>query len=146
MVTLETRLTLEADEEAVVSFLNEHGGLLIRETDTPGLYWLILRPKNAPEETFYVRVQWTTYVDGPPSVRFADGIGGSITDPRAWPSIPGYRIGSFDICKPFTAEAYAVHPEWRTGPTAWNPTGNPFLWVTQTLQVDLNRSYGGRCQ
>jgi len=145
MGTLETELTLEADEEAVVSFLDEHGGLIIRDVDTVGLYWLVLHPKSAPEETFYTRVHWSTYPGGPPSVRYADGIGGTITDPRAWPIIPGYRVGSFDICKPFTSEAYGIHPEWRTGPTAWSPAGNPFLWVAQTLQFDLNTSYGGRC-
>jgi len=39
MASIETELTLQADEEAVVSFLDEHGGLLLREHDNHSTYW-----------------------------------------------------------------------------------------------------------
>jgi hypothetical protein len=144
MTSVETQLTLQADEEEVVEFLDEHGGLLLCEVDDPATYWAVLHPRSAPAETFYVRLGWTSYTAAPPSVRFHDGIGGPFASPRAWPTIAGYRPGSWDICKPFTAEGYAVHPEWVGGPQGWHSTGNPFLYVVQTLQFDLNNGYQGR--
>ena len=144
MVSIETQLTLEADEQAVVAFLDEHDGLLFREGE-PGAYWALLRPRQARNELFYARIAWTAYTGAPPSVRFHDGIGGRTDIASAWPNIPGYRIGSWDICKPFTAEGFAIHADWNSGPTAWSSTGNPFLWVVQTLQHDLNgKTYQGR--
>ena len=41
-------------------------------------------------------------------------------------------------------EGFAVHPEWVGGPQSWRSTGNPFLYVVQTLQFDLNNRYQGR--
>jgi hypothetical protein len=144
MASADTQLTLEADEEAVQSFLDEWNGLLLREADRPAVYWLVLRPKSAPHETYYARVAWTAYPDRPPSVRFHDHIGGTFATNRAWPIVPGYRVGSWDICKPLTAEGYALHGEWQTGPHAWKSAGNPFLWVAHSLQNDLNHNYQGR--
>jgi hypothetical protein len=147
MVSVETQLSLEADEEAVVAALGEFGGRLVRDETTAGLYWLILHPSSAPDETFYVRLAWGSYPGAAPSVRFSNGIGGSWDVARAWPIIPGYRAGPagpFDICQSFTAEGFALHPDWQTGPTAWRSTGNPFLWVVNRLQFDLNNRYGGR--
>ena len=144
MASADTLLTLDADEEAVISLLDEFGGLLLREVDAPEVYWVVLRPKSAPQETYYARMAWTAYPDQPPSVRFYDFIGGTYATNGAWPAVPGYRIGSWDICKPFTAEGFALHAEWRTGPSAWCSNGNPFLWVTQALQNDLNHNYTGR--
>jgi hypothetical protein len=144
MASAETHLTLQADEEEVVEFLDEHGGLLLREVDDSATYWAVLCPSSAPNETFCVRLGWTSYTDAPPSVRFHDCIGGVFTSPHAWPAIAGYRGGSWDICQPFTAEGFAVHPEWVSGPQAWRSTGNPFLYVVQTLQFDLNNRYQGR--
>jgi hypothetical protein len=144
MASVETQLMLKADERDVVEFVDEHGGLLLREVDAPATYWLVLHPVRARTETFYVRLGWTSYRGAPPSVRFHDGIGGSFASPQAWPTIAGYRVGSWDICKPFTAEGYAVHPEWVGGPQGWRSTGNPFLYVVQTLQFDLNNGYQER--
>lgn len=146
MASADTLLALEADEEAVSSWLNEFGGLLFREFDAPYTYWLVVRPKSAPHESYYARVAWNAYPDRPPSVRFHDGIGGGHATNRAWPIVPGYRTGSWDICKPFTAEGFALHAEWNTGPHAWPTGGNPFLWVAQALQNDLNHNYQGRHQ
>src|SRR5947209_82300 len=102
MASLETLLALEADEEDVLSFLDEFGGLLFRDEDAPGTYWGVLGPKSQAAEKFYVRLAWSVYPSAPPSVAFADSIGGRIDVAAAWPAIPGYRAGSWDICKPFT--------------------------------------------
>jgi hypothetical protein len=144
MASADTLLTLEADEEAVVLFLEEHGGSLRRDENAPEVYWLTLHPASQPGETFYACVAWSAYPDQPPSVRFADAIGGNTNVNAAWPNIPGYRLGSFDICKPFTVEGYAAHPEWADGPQHWTSSGNPFLFVAEMLQNDLNFNYGGR--
>jgi hypothetical protein len=143
-IDLESRLNLEADREAVAALLAEHGGRLHQDPEDGACYWLELHPVSDPPEAFYVRVLWTRYPDDPPSVKFATAVGGSVDVTRAWPQIPGYRPGSFDICMPFTAEGFNVHPEWRETSEAWRTSGSPFLWVAQTLQRDLNQRYGGR--
>lgn len=144
MASVETAFTLRADQEAVARFLDEHGGRLVGDEEEPTVYWLVLRPKHDQADVYYVRIAWAAYPEAPPSVTFADGIDGAIAIPRAWPNISGYRVGSWDICKPFTAEGFNVHPDWRIGPTAWCSSGNPFLWVVQTLQFDLNNNREGR--
>lgn len=155
---LETIGALKDDEAEVHAFLAENGGVLqgdaevaVASEDTaehrpgvPGRYWLSMRPLSNPTERYYPCVTWTVYPHHPPSVKFAQGIGGSLTVTSAWPVIPGYRPTSFDICMPFTAEGSALHSEWARGPHAWRPTGNPFLSVVQQLQSDLNDRYGGR--
>lgn len=143
MTSADSLLTLEMDQDAVVAYLDDFDGVLILDAE-PGTYWLVLHPKSAPAETYYARVAWRQYPDGPPSVRFHDQIHGRFDVPSAWPIVPGYRLGAWDICKPITAEAYVVHPEWCAGPHQWSSTGNPFLWIAQTLQDDLNHNYQGR--
>lgn len=144
MASADTLLALAADEEAVVSYLDEFGGLLLREAEAPETYWAVLHPKSASEETYYARVGWVAYPDQPPSVRFHECIGGRYDIARAWPVVPAYRVNSWDICKPLTAEGFAVHAEWPGSAHAWQASGNPFLWVIETLQTDLNVSYSGR--
>jgi len=144
MADQETLLNLAADEAAVAAFLVGCGGRLVRDEADPAAYWLAVRPGSATHETYYVKVTWSVYPGQAPSVKFADGIGGPVTSTRAWPVIPGYRPTSFDICKPFTAEGFALHQEWQAGPDAWPTEGNPFLWVVEMLQYDLDNSYAGR--
>jgi hypothetical protein len=144
MADQESLLNLAADEVAVSAFLAGNGGHLTRDGADTAVYWLRMRPASAPSEVYYVRVAWSAYPHEAPSVKFADSIGGSLTVASAWPVIPGYRPASSDICKPMTAEGYALHAEWRTGPDAWPTTGNPFLWVAEMLQYDLDNHYGGR--
>jgi hypothetical protein len=146
VASTDTLLTLNADEEVVVALLDGCDGLLLREEADPSVYWLQLRPASAPQEAFYVRLGWTQYPDAAPSIRFHSSIGGRFDLRSAWPVIPGYRIDAWDICKPFSAEGYGVHSEWTQGPHAWNSSGNPFLFVVETLQCDLDHRYGGRHQ
>jgi hypothetical protein len=140
----ESLLNLAADEVAVAAFLADNDGHLSRDATDAAVYWLRMRPVGAPAEIYYVRVAWSAYPHDAPSVKFAGSIGGLLTITRAWPMIPGYRPPSFDICKPMTVEGYALHPDWRTGPDAWPTTGNPFLWVIEILQYDLDNYYSGR--
>ena len=43
-----------------------------------------------------------------------------------------------------SAEGYGLHREWQQGPDAWPVTGNPFLWVAEMLQFDMDHDYTGR--
>jgi hypothetical protein len=59
--------------------------------------------------------------------------------------VNGFRPTSLDICMPFTAEGFAIHPDWSTSSQAWIAQGNPFLAVVRELQRQLNSpSYRGR--
>jgi hypothetical protein len=145
MVDVETKLALEADEPAVRELLEEHNASLLMDGQDSSIYWLTLRPPQALEEEYIVRIAWEGgYPHAPPSVKFADGVGGRLNVSSAWPIIPGYRPGELDICQPFTAEAYKVHPEWVEGPEAWPAAGNPFLWVVEQLVGDMTARYQGR--
>lgn len=147
MIDQESVLNLEADVGAVHEFLAAHGGEVVQlssEEGQPGVYWLRLKPRSAPVEEYIARIVWRRYPQEAPSVQFAESVGGNLRLTRAWPIIAGYRAGSFDICKPFTSEGFALHAEWRTGTFAWPETGNPFLFVATQLQDDLDRHYQGR--
>jgi hypothetical protein len=145
MVDVETKLALEADEPAVREVVDGHGASLLVDVEDPLVFWLTLSPPQAPEEEYVVRIAWEGgYPRAAPSVKFADGVGGRLDLSSAWPVIPGYRAGELDICQPFTAEAYRVHPEWAEGPEAWPATGNPFLWVVERLICDMVNRYQGR--
>lgn len=144
MVDLETRLALQDDEAEARTVIEEHGAELIRDMDDPGVYWLVMHPRAAPQERFVARVAWLRYPHAAPSVKFADEVRGRLDITSAWPIITGYRPGNFDICQPFTAEGFTVHPEWVTGPEAWPSTGNPFAWVVGQLLHDMADRYQGR--
>lgn len=142
-VNLESTLNLKADAEAVAAFLLEHGGRLEADAEG-GIYWLTLIPASDPKESYITRLAWSEYPGAPPSVKFATSVGGRLDDPKAWPVAPGFRAQSLDICMPFTAEGFALHPEWTSTSEAWRGTGNPFLFVTETLQRFLDTNYSGR--
>lgn len=147
---LESRLNLEQDEQPVAVFLSENGGRLDQDdkfdgqVGDPAVYWMTMRPLSHPAERYYVRVEWDAYPYKPPSVKFATAVRGALTVASAWPVMTGYRVGSFDICRPISKEGYAAHPEWADGSTAWPMEGNPFLWVAQTIQFHLDNDYQGR--
>jgi hypothetical protein len=142
----ESELCLAADAPAAASFLAGRGGTLHDPLEAdPCAWWAELHPSSEPQETFYARIGWRTYPGAAPSVKFSQEIGGSLSDPRAWPQAPGYRPTELDICKPFTAEGFALHPDWATSSQAWLPDGNPFLAVVRELQRNLNsNAYAGR--
>ncbi|GAA0956052.1 hypothetical protein [Actinocorallia libanotica] len=141
---LESLLRLQRDEPPVEEFLASTGGALVhRDTDPSGLYWAVLQPTDQARRPFIAKIGWSIYPHRPPSLLFATEVGGPTADLRAWPSAGGYRAPN-DVCKPFTAEGQALHPEWATGPSAWRSTGNPFLYVIETVHGDIDRSCGRR--
>lgn len=142
---LESRLRLEGDAPAVEEFLASVAGQLHRREEDPlGLYWVVLQPRNGQSAPFTARFSWTVYPHRPPSLTFTDTVGGTVGGPTAWPAAGGYRSSPGDVCKPFTAEGQALHPEWTTGPRAWRASGNPFLYVVQIVQDDIDREDGRR--
>ena len=141
---LESHLRLQRDIPPVEAFLASTGGRLHRrEKDESGLYWALLQPRNRERAPFTARLAWTVYPFRPPSLLFAPGIGQPTSDPAAWPAAAGYRAPG-DVCKPFTAEGQALHPEWTTGPHAWPATGNMLLYVLEIVQSDIDRVDGKR--
>jgi hypothetical protein len=149
---LESEFRLIEDAAQVAAFLEENDGQLtagwtpgaeLAKGDEVGVYWATMRPRSAPDERYHARLGWARYPGSAPSVKYATGIRGRLDDPKAWPSCPGYRPSSFDICAAFTMEGFQTHPEW-VAQHPWPTSGNPFLWVVSTLQGDLDRKYGGR--
>jgi hypothetical protein len=141
----ETELNLLQDSQAVAAYIVENDGAVACDCSDRGVYWFTLRPRSAPSERYVVRVAWEQYPPAPPSVKFATEMHGRLDITSAWPLIDGYRPGSFDICRPFTAEGFNTHPEWRMNAERWPADGgNPFLWVATTLQLDLDTNYRGR--
>ena len=143
---LESKLNLQADAKAVAALLKQHGGRLHADADESGTYFMEMVPADDASEIYIARVAWTTYPGAAPSVKFATEVGGRLDVPSAWPTVPGFRPTAFDICMPFTAEGFNVHPEWRTSAEAWKENGNPFLFVASTLQRLLDTRYSGRHQ
>jgi hypothetical protein len=141
---LESTIRLEEDQSAVILHLAQGGGGLVRrDTDSAGLYWAVIQPSAPSSAPFVARINWTVYPDRPPSILFADQVGGQTAVVSAWPDAPGYRAPN-DICKPFTAEGQAIHPEWKAGHHRWRTEGNPFLFIVETLLDDINRVDGRR--
>lgn len=141
---IESQLRLDEDVEAVALYLEENGGRLDPDpAGEAGVWWATMRPRTIPEEQYYVRIGWLRYPDAPPSVKFGTAVGGSLGVTAAWPVVPSYRPGNFDICAPFTKEGFESHPEW-AAQFPWPTTGNPFLWVVDIVQGHLDRSYQGR--
>jgi hypothetical protein len=143
MNDLETTLALEHDLSQVQDAVAEHGASLKRDAE-PGVFWLTMHPPAEPQETYFARIAWRSYPHSPPSIKFAETIGGRLDQSSAWPMVPGYRPGQLDICHPFTAEAHALHPDWAGGPEAWRSSGNPFLGVVLQLLHDITDRYEGR--
>ncbi|BBC30571.1 MULTISPECIES: hypothetical protein [Streptomyces] len=143
---LESRLRLAGDVPAVEEFLSSTAGRLHhRDQDPDGLYWAEVQPNNGERAAFIARIEWTVYPDRPPSLVFVESIGVSgVGAPSAWPGADGYRYGSNDVCKPFTAEGQRLHAEWSSGPHSWRSTGNPFLYVVENVQDDIDRVDGRR--
>ena len=144
MSDLETRLALEQDEPDARMLAEQLGATLKGDGEDPCVYWLKMSPPGQPAERFFARIAWSAYPGAPPSVKFADRVGGRLDLTSSWPIIPGYRPGERDICQPFTAEGHAIHPDWSSGPEAWQSTGNPFLAVVCQLLHGMTDKYQGR--
>lgn len=143
-VDLESQIRLDRDSVAVHEFLAAGGGMLIRRAqDPPGLCWALVQPADRSRRPLVARLVWTVYPDRPPSLLFATEVGGPTSDPSGWPAAPGYRA-PVDVCKPFTAEGRALHADWASGVHAWRSEGNPFLYVIETVQADIDRASGAR--
>jgi hypothetical protein len=142
----ESELNLARDAPAAAEFLASRGGCLHGPQATdPDAWWAQLHPAAGPAETFFARISWSTYPGTPPSVKFATTLAGALSDPAAWPVVAGFRPTQLDICMPFTAEGFALHPDWASTNQAWSGDGNPFLAVVRELQRGLNSpSYQGR--
>jgi hypothetical protein len=142
----ESELTLASDAAAAAAFLSERGGELHAPADGEiATWWARLHPASEPEENYYVRLGWSVYPGAPPSIKFATALGAAITDATAWPLTPGYRPTCLDVCKPISAEGFALHPDWARTTHAWRGEGNPFLTVVREIQRDLNSpAYQGR--
>jgi hypothetical protein len=142
----ESELALAADAPAAQAFLDARGGRLHSPVENdPAAWWAQIHPAAEPGETYYARIGWTAYPGAAPSVKFAQSLGAALNDPTAWPQAPGYRPTQLDICKPFTAEGFALHPDWITTSQTWSADGNPFLAVVRELQRNLNSpGYDGR--
>jgi hypothetical protein len=145
----ESLLNLEVDEVDVAVFMAENDGHLVRadqleEGEDRAVYWLTFRPRSIPTEKYIAKFEWFAYPYREPSIRFADGVRGSLSLTSAWPMMDGYRPGSFDICRPMCSEGYVTHPEWRQGSTSWPTEGNPFMWVVQTMQYHFDNIYQAR--
>lgn len=142
----ESELSLAADAAAAAAFLGERGGHLHDPVNgDAGIWWAQLRPAIDRHETYYARIGWSVYPGAPPSIKFANSLGGAITDPTAWPMAPGYRPTCLDVCKPISAEGFALHPDWARTTQAWRGDGNPFLATVREIQRDLNSpAYQGR--
>jgi hypothetical protein len=143
---LESQLSLERDLPPAEEFLATVGGRLVRlEQDVPGTYWAILQPQNQLATPFTLRMIWAVYPHRAPSLHFAVELGGPTSAATSWPAAEGYRAPN-DVCKSFTAEGQQLHPEWGSGPHAWRATGNPLLYVLETVQRDIDRTEGRRAE
>lgn len=107
--------------------------------------WVTLAPAGHEADLYIGRLFWLDYPgDRPPSVKFVDPETERLDVAKAWPMANGFRPGSFDICANWTAEGFAVHPEWASSDNRWNAAGNIVLRVTRILQQELDNSYAGR--
>lgn len=105
----------------------------------------LMFPSSAEAERFDARLLWSDYPGDLPSLKFRNLQTDSLTDPRAWPVVRGFRPATLDSCVNWTKEGMALHAEWRTDPRyRWDPSGNPLLRVLRTLQYELDYHYGGR--
>jgi hypothetical protein len=98
-----------------------------------------------PNNRYQARLAWTRYADDAPSLKFRNPTTGSLTDATAWPIVRGFRPTSFDTCVNYSAEGFALHPEWQLdSKLRWRPDGNIVLKVLRILQAELDEYYGGR--
>jgi len=104
-----------------------------------------MSPQSQPQEIFQLRLLWVQYPELPPSLKFRDPHTGSLSDPKAWPKLPGFRPESLDACVTYCSEGMALHPEWRTDPKyKWDSKGNVLLKVLRWVQDEFDEHFSGR--
>jgi hypothetical protein len=107
--------------------------------------WVTLSPAGHAADSYVARLYWRDYPGNvPPSVKFVDAATGRLDVKKAWPKANGFRPASLDICANWTAEGFALHPEWARTEHRWRSTGNVILKVMRVLQNELDTSYTGR--
>jgi len=107
--------------------------------------WATFCPLSAPKESFQARLLWSRYPGEPPSMKFRDPSTGRLDLPGVWPIVRGFRPTTLDTCVNWTAEGFALHPEWRTDARfRWTSDGNVLLKVLRILQDELDCHYQGR--
>jgi hypothetical protein len=117
----------------------------ILRVDTALAVWVIMSPMNHAEERFHALIRWETYQEHAPSVRFGDPATGRLDVTSAWPTGGPFRPTSFSMCVSYTAEGFAMHPEWVRDPQRrWDAHGNGLLKVIRCLQEDLDVHFAGR--
>lgn len=108
--------------------------------------WATVSPEGHAGDQFVARLYWVEYPGSePPSVKFVDPATGRLDVRTAWPQAFGFRPTCLDVCSNWTAEGFALHPEWRQDPRArWRSEGNALLKTLRTLVHVLDTSYQGR--
>jgi hypothetical protein len=107
--------------------------------------WLTLSPVEHPADQYVAQLLWRDYPGQlPPWVKFVDPATERLDLPKAWPKANGFRPSSLDICANWTAEGFALHPEWASTEHRWRSAGNVILKVARILQNELDTSYTGR--
>jgi len=108
--------------------------------------WATVAPEGHENDQFIARLFWIEYPGAePPSVKFVHQATGRLDVQTAWPQAPGFRPTSFDICANWTAEGFALHPEWRKDTRVrWQSEGNVLLKELRILVHVLDTGYQGR--
>lgn len=107
--------------------------------------FVTLSPEAQPGELYQVRLVWRSYPLDAPSLKFRDSKTGSLSDPKMWPNVRGFRPTNLDACVNYCAEGFNMHPEWRNDPKfSWRAEGNVLLRVLRILQSEMDDHYNGR--
>jgi hypothetical protein len=117
---------------------------LERDPTVPLGLLITMHSIKKPDELYRARFRWTGLFD-PASLKFLNLQTGAQDDVAAWPQCRGFRPTALDACVNWTAEGFALHPEWRNSPkTAFLAPEKPVRFALLKLQSVLDSSYEGR--
>ena len=106
----ESELSLAADAPVAADFLAGRDGTLYDATATdPGTWWRSSIPPRSLRRPS-TRASAGASTPAPRRRSSSPRRSAAARRPRGRPVVPGYRPTSLDICKPFTAEGFAIHP------------------------------------
>jgi hypothetical protein len=139
------QLALEADFEGLPrGKYREPADTWSAELVRPLEVQVVMVSAKDTKEKFLARLLWSRYPDNPPSVLFLDPKTGASNVAQAWPTGGPFRPPT-GLCINFTAEGFALHPEWTRDPLRrWLSQGNVLLRVIRQLQERLDLDYAGR--